>query len=493
MRQPVKRSPVCDDEEEPKMNRTTTPHSPACRSSAQLPRLRQDLATIRDAALAAVNPYAAVKRHLQREGDKLSVGDKTWSLRELTAAGRLSILAVGKAAVPMAAAASEILGTALSGGVVVTKHGHLRDGLPADLPADGAAHRLPPSITVIEAGHPVPDAAGLTGGQAVLAYLEETAQADWVLLLLSGGGSALLPAPVAGVSLDDLQAVTQRLLRAGATIVEMNAVRKHLSQIKGGQFARRAAPAHVTALILSDVVGDSLDVIASGPTAPDPTTYQDAWDVLERFAGPEEIPGAVRDHLQRGLAGEIAETPKPGDEVFDAVDNVIIGSNTLAAEGAVACARALGYQSLLLTTFVEGEAREVAKVAAALGKGLRYQGRPFSPPACLVWGGETTVTVRGEGKGGRNQELALAAALAMAGIENVAIMALATDGTDGPTDAAGAVVDGTSIQRARDAGWDPQHALVENNAYPLLSATGDLLRLGPTGTNVNDLLVVLAR
>ncbi|MBN1250161.1 MAG: glycerate kinase [Anaerolineae bacterium] len=446
----------------------------------KVPRLRRDLAEIRDAALAAVDPYAVVKRFMRRQADRLFIADRSWAVNGLNAPGRISVLAVGKAAVPMARAACEVLGEALAGGVVVTKYGH------------ASAHSLPQSLTVIEAGHPIPDTAGLAGGRACIEHLQGATERDLVILLLSGGGSALLPAPVPGVTLEDLQALTGVLLRAGANIVEINAVRKHLSQIKGGQLARHAAPAQVVALILSDVVGDPLDVIASGPTAPDPATYQDAWDVLARYGALEEVPHAIVAHLEQGLAGDIPETPKPGDARFEAVRNIIIGSNSLAAEEAVACAEALGYRSLLLTTFVEGEAREVAKVAAALALGLRRQAHPFPPPACLVWGGETTVTVKGSGKGGRNQELALAAALAMEGLEDVAMMALATDGTDGPTDAAGAVVDGATAQRAREAGWDPYQALLDNNAYPLLAATGDLLLLGPTGTNVNDLLVLLA-
>jgi hydroxypyruvate reductase len=311
------------------------------------------------------------------------------------------------------------------------------------------------------------------------------------LPLLSGGASALTPAPVAGLTLADLQITTDQLLRAGATIGELNAVRKHLDRLKGGQLARLVAPAPVAALILSDVVGDPLDVIASGPTAPDPTTYAMAWQILEQRGVQTQLPAAVRAHLQRGREGMLPETPKPGDPLFARVTNTLVGSNRLAALAAVTAAEQLGYRALLLTTFVEGEAREVARVAAALAKGVRQHGDPLPAPACLVWGGETTVTVRGHGRGGRNQELALAAALALEGLPGVALMALATDGTDGPTDAAGALVDGTTIGAARSLGLDPVAALANNDAYPLLEAVGALLLTGPTGTNVNDLLVVL--
>jgi hydroxypyruvate reductase len=438
--------------------------------------LYDDLASIRTRALAAVDPHAAVTQTMTRSGGVLTVGDNRWSLAEVD---RLIVLAVGKAAVPMAQAAVEALAQDLTGGVVVTKHHHV-----------GGAE-FPATLKIFETGHPIPDAAGLEAAYAVETQLRSTTARDLVLLLLSGGGSALLPAPVSGVTLDDLKVTNDLLLRAGATIVEINQVRKHLSRFKGGQLARLAAPAPVVTLILSDVVGDPLDVIASGPTAPDPTTYAQAMKVLERYKLVEEVPEGVAAHLRAGAAGEVAETPKPGDSLFDNVLNLIVGSNDAAARAAVAQAERLGYESLLLTTFIEGEAREVAKVAVALAKSIRARGYPLSPPACLIWGGETTVTVRGEGKGGRNQELALSAAIGLAGMEGVVLMALATDGTDGPTDAAGAVVDGRTADRARRHGWNLYAALEDNNAYPLLDDAGALLRLGPTGTNVNDLLVLL--
>jgi hydroxypyruvate reductase len=292
--------------------------------------------------------------------------------------------------------------------------------------------------------------------------------------------------------LADIQATTGLLLRSGATIVELNAVRKHLSQIKGGGLARLAGQASVASLILSDVVGDPLDVIASGPTVPDPTTFADAWAVLERYALVERVPVAVRECLQAGRDGGIPDTPKPQARLFERVHNVIVGSNRLAAEGAVAAARARELNALLLSTFVEGEARQVAQVAAALAKELVHHDRPLSRPACLVWGGETTVKVRGEGLGGRNQELALAAAMAMEGLPNVVLVALGTDGTDGPTDAAGAVATGETIARGRALGLDPGTYLANNDSYHFFDLVGDLIRIGPTGTNVNDLLFIFA-
>lgn len=439
---------------------------------------------IQEAALRAVDPEAAVRAglrvaHFSEASAAICCGEAAvWDLHDLD---RVLLVAVGKAAVPMARAASAQLGHCLTGGVVVTKSGH----------AAGAA--LPRSLEVVEAGHPVPDENGQRGAERVRALLTGLTPRDGVLVLLSGGASALLPAPVAGVTLAALQTLTGALLRAGATIHEINAVRKHLDELKGGGLARRARPARLAALILSDVVGDQLDVIASGPTAPDPTTYQDAWAVLTRYGLTAGLPPAIAAHLQAGLAGERAETPKPDDPDLAGVVNVLIGSNRLAARAAAAQAEQLGFRSLLLSTFVEGEAREVARVAAALARGVRAHGDPLPAPACLVWGGETTVTVRGQGRGGRNQELALAAALALEGLPDVLLLALATDGTDGPTDAAGGLVDGDTVRRMRAAGVDPAAALADNDAYPALAAAAALVRTGPTGTNVNDLLVLLVR
>ena len=313
-----------------------------------------------------------------------------------------------------------------------------------------------------------------------------------MLAVISGGGSALLTLPWPGLDLGDLQNTTDLLLRAGATIVELNAVRKHLSQIKGGGLARLAGGARVASLILSDVVGDPLDVIASGPTVPDPTTFADAMTVLDRYGLRDRVPRAIRRHLESGLRGQLPDTPKEGADLFSRVHNVIVGSNRLAAEAAVREAQTRGLNAWLLSTFVEGEAREVAQVAAALAKELVNYDRPVPRPACLVWGGETTVTVRGQGKGGRNQELALAAALSMQDLPGVLLVALGTDGTDGPTDAAGAVSTGETVSRAAALGLDPFAYLADNDAYPFFDALGDLIRTGPTGTNVNDLLLLFA-
>lgn len=423
--------------------------------------LQTAAAELQQAALAAVHPGAALLRYVQRGGKELVVADQRY---DLGAYDRVFVVGGGKAAVPMAAAMGDLLGDELTRGTVVTKYDH----------AGGWSH---PVIRVIEAGHPLPDENSVRGAQAVADLAQQATERDLVICLISGGGSALLTRPAEGLTLDDFQRVTDALLRSGATINEMNAVRKHCSGIKGGNLARLAAPAQLVTLILSDVIGDPLDVIASGPTVPDSTTVAEARQVLERHGVRDAIP--------------LRETPKPGDPVFERVQNVVVGSNRLAALAAVEKARSLGFEALLLGTYVEGEAREVALVGAGLAKGMRADGDPLSPPACLVWGGETTVTIRGEGKGGRNQELALAAALALDGWSGVLLVALATDGTDGPTDAAGAVVSGETMIRARRLGLDGQAALNANDSYHFFDALGDLICTGPTGTNVNDLLFIL--
>lgn len=436
--------------------------------------LRTIAAQLQEAALEAVNPATAIHRHAHREEANLIVADRCYRLDDYE---HVLVIGGGKAAVPMASAVVDILGERLNEGVLVTKYGHAQSAGSLSPPFDPSTS----NIRIIEAGHPVPDHNSVEGARAVADLARGATSRDLVICLISGGGSALLTLPVPELTLDDLQALTDALLRSGATINEINTVRKHCSRIKGGNLAQVAAPADVVTLILSDVVGDPLDVIASGPTVPDTTKVSDASDVLKRYAitGGEEATRLLQ------------ETPKPDDAIFEHVQHVIVGSNRQGAMAAVTRARQLGFEALLLSTYVEGEAREVAKVAAGLAKGVRVHNDPVSPPACLVWGGETTVTVRGDGKGGRNQELALAAALALEGWSGVLIMALATDGTDGPTDAAGAVITGETIGRARELGLDPWAVLEDNDSYHLFEALDDLIRTGATGTNVNDLLFLL--
>ncbi len=437
------------------------------------------VARILAAAVAAVEPGAAVRRFLHCDDDRLVAGDAVY---DLNAFERVWIVGAGKASIPMTAAAVALVGGRLGGGVVVVKEGHVTpEGLAV----------LQPRVEVLEAGHPIPDERGVAAGEQIAALLQHTGERDLVLALISGGGSALLTRPAPGITLDDMQCLTRVLLACGASINEINTLRRHLDTLKGGGFARLAAPATVVTLILSDVVGDPLDVIASGPTVADPTTFADALDVLERYGVLDQTPVAILDRLQRGIRGEIAETPKPGDPVLARVHNLIIGSNRLAAEAALAAAQSEGFNTLLLTTFLQGEARVVGRVLAAIAREVAASDRPVRRPACVIAGGETTVTLRGDGRGGRNQELALAATADLAAAPGTLLVTLATDGGDGPTDAAGAVVSDATLRRAVALGLDVDTALARNDSYPFFAALDDLLRPGPTQTNVNDLALVV--
>ena len=407
-----------------------------------------------------------MRARLRLDGDGLAAGDFRF---ELTTASRVIVLGAGKAGASMARSLESILGDRIGEGFVVIKD----------------AHRVPcERIELAEAGHPVPDARGLAASARLLALAESATADDLVIVLISGGGSALTPAPAPPVTLEDKQAVTQLLLAAGATIGELNTVRKHLSRFKGGLLARAASPATVLMLALSDVIGDPLDVIASGPTVPDPTRYADALGVLEGRGVAARAPASVLARLQAGARGEIPETPKPGDPIFERVTNLVIGNNALVADAARVAAEALGYRATLLTLALEGEARHVAR-------DLVLRARDLPSGSCLIAAGETTVTVRGAGRGGRCQELALAAALEIAPRDEMAVLAAGTAGTDGPTDAAGGLIDAGSVARGRAAGLDPSRALADNDAHAFLSASGDLVVTGPTNTNLLDLYLVL--
>jgi glycerate 2-kinase len=443
--------------------------------------VRESAWQIMRAALDAVEPGAAVRKHLRLVGDQLVVsGERFYALDEFD---RVLVIGAGKAGAPMAAAVAAMVGERLNVGVVVVKHGHTLDDSSTAGP-----------IEIVEAGHPIPDRAGLCGARRIADLLHDTTERDLIICLLSGGGSALMTLPVYGISLADLQALTQILLGCGATINEVNTIRKHISQLKGGQLARLASPATVVSLVLSDVVGDPLDVIASGPTVPDPTTFGDAWAVLDHYGVVDDVPPSIAGHLTAGLHGVVADTPKPGDPLFSRVHNVVVGSNRLAAHAAAAEAERLGFATVLLTTFLEGEAREVGKVIAGLVKGLASgEMTHLTRPACLIAGGETTVTLSGKGgQGGRNQEMALAAALALNGWSDVLVACLATDGSDGPTDAAGAFADGATVARAAELDLDAQLFLSRHDAYRFFKQMGDLIVTGPTRTNVNDLILALA-
>ena len=431
-----------------------------------MPTPREAAAAIWRAALAAGDVTPLVARQLRVDGSALIAGDVTLDLNRLQ---RVLVLGIGKAAAAMARAVESILGDRVSEGFVVVKDGY----------------RLPTArIEVAEAGHPVPDARGLEASGRLLTLASSAGERDLVLVLVSGGGSALTPAPAERITLGEKQAVTRLLLEAGATIGELNAVRKHLSRFKGGLLARAAQPATVVTLALSDVVGDPLDVIASGPTVPDSSTYGDALEVLEARNVLARAPRSVVDRLRAGARGALEETPKPGDPAFERARTVVIGNNALVVEAAAVAAERLGYRPYVLTRGLQGEARTV-------GRELIERARVLPGPVCLIAGGETTVTVRGSGRGGRCQEAALAAALALAPADDMAVLAAGTDGTDGPTDAAGALVDAGTLARGRAKGRDAERALADNDTHAFLAAAGDHVVTGPTNTNLLDLYLVV--
>jgi len=424
--------------------------------------LRQSARAIFDAALAAADVRPLVRRAL--------------AAMHPPETGRLIVVGAGKASGAMAATVEEAWGDRVTGGLVAVKDGYV------------APTRR---IRLAEAGHPVPDERGAAAARGIRALVEAATADDLVMVLLSGGGSALTPAPAPPVSLADKQAVTRLLLSAGANINQLNAVRKHCSLLKGGQLARAAAPARVHALLLSDVIGDPLDVIASGPTAPDESTFAEALGMLDRLGVRERAPRSVIERLESGARGQVPETPKADDPLFARVSNVVIGNNQLVVDAAQRKAAELGFAAHVLTRSLEGEAREAAKRFVELGQSIRAGRGPVTAPACLIAGGETTVTVRGRGTGGRCQEFALAAALEMEGLEGVVILAAGTDGTDGLTTAAGALADGESCRRAREQGYDPAARLADNDSNRIFAALDDLVVTGPTNTNLLDLYLLL--
>jgi hydroxypyruvate reductase len=413
------------------------------------------------AAIQAVEPQSAVQRFVHREGSTLWVDDRPYPLEK---AGRILLLGLGKAALGMALPLIELLSDLAPSGLLI----------PKAIPSAGD---LPENLALQPGGHPIPNENSLLAGQKALALASNLGKNDLLICLISGGGSALMSAPRNGISLGDLKQLTAALLACGARIDEINALRRRLDRLKGGGLARVASPARVASLILSDVVGNPLETIASGPTAPDPTTREDAFRILEKYHLVNQIPPAIQRALQNA-----PETPKPGEAIFERVQNVLVGSNRLAAQAALEQARHEGFETVFLGDDWQGEARDVAHT---LCKTLKTS--DLNPPFCLVAGGETTVTLRGQGRGGRNQELALAAARPLSEIPGKMLVTLATDGEDGPTDAAGAVVDDRTLARGLELGLDPASFLADNNAYAYFDALGDLLRPGPSGTNVNDL------
>lgn len=429
--------------------------------------MRNDLAKeIFLAALSEVEPYSLIKRNVRLEGDILKVGQLEL---DLTQFGSIYLIGAGKAFASQAKAVCEILGEKIKAGIGITKYGHT---LPLK------------KIKLFEAGHPLPDKEGGQATGAILALLEKAGEEDLIFCLLSGGGSALLFAPAKGISLEEVKELNSALLSSGANIDEINAVRKHISSVKGGLLAKKAYPARVVSFILSDVIGDSLDVIASGPTSPDESTFADALTALKRYDLEGKVPASILNHLRIGGP----ETPKKQDKIFEKVTNIIIGNNRQALYAARDKAKEFGFAPLILTCRMEGEAREAAKVFAGICKEIKYSSNPVSPPACILAGGETTVTLKGEGRGGRNQEFALTAAMQIEGWTEITILSGGTDGTDGPTDAAGAVVDGETLSKIDK---DPEEYLKNNDSYHFFKDSPCHLITGPTRTNVMDIIIGL--
>ena len=431
-------------------------------------------------AIAAVDPYAAVKRALRLEGHELVAGQGDNVLRcfNLTEVDRILVVGGGKATAPMAKAVEEILGPRIWKGHIVVKYGFSEELQ---------------KIEITEAGHPLPDENGVKGAAKILEILSEAGERDLVISLISGGGSALLPQPADDITLKEKQAVTQMLLDCGATIEEINALRKHISLTKGGQMARAAWPATVLNLMLSDVVGDRLDVIASGPFVPDPSTFKNVEEIILKY-GLQDLPASVAAYIKAGVEGRVPETPKEGDQIFERVFNLVVGNNLIALKAAGKKASSMGYSTLILSSMIEGETREVAKVHVGIAREVLKSGHPLTAPACIISGGETTVTIKGKGTGGRNQEFCLAAAIHLEGEPPaVVILSGGTDGNDGPTDAAGGIVDPLTTKRARDMGLNPAEYLNNNDSYNFLKQTGGLLVTGPTKTNVMDVRLILIR
>lgn len=437
-------------------------------SSLQAALEGDSITRILAAAVAAVDPAEAVRRAVRREGEILTVSGQTY---DLSAYRLVTLLGIGKASIAMTDALTDILGGHLTSELVVAKH---LSPHPAILP------NLP--FLAIEGGHPLPDERSLLAGRKVIEFVSALGPSDLLFCLLSGGGSALVTAPVEGVSLADMRALTAALLACGARVDEINVLRRRLDRVKGGGLARLSNGATIVSLILSDVVGDPLEAIASGPTAPDPSTYADVLSIISKYGLENQLPLSINHALHSS-----PETPKPGDPSFEKVQNVIIASNLTAAQAALRQAEEEGFHPCLLRTDLQGEARQAAFELSTLLRQAWQTGNPVPRPACIVVGGETTVTVRGDGKGGRNTELALAAVSELSNFPGVMLVTLATDGEDSLTEAAGAVVTGETFRRARSLGLDPAECLERNDSYPFFEALGDLLKPGPTGTNVNDL------
>ncbi len=436
---------------------------------------KAELESLFRAAVAAVEPARLVRGFLRADPRGIALsGGGVFAFDPWPDVRKIVVVGGGKAGRAMGEAALEVLGDRISAGAIAVPRGHGGSAGP---------------VRFVEAGHPLPDAGSRAAAAEMLALLAGAAERDLVVALISGGGSAMISAPPAGIAPEDKEAAIRLLLRSGAGIGEFNTVRKHLSAVKGGRMAAAAQPARVVALVLSDVPGDDPSVVASGPFTPDPTTYSDAMGILVRRRICGSVSSSIRDHMKAGVAGAIPDTPKPGDRVFEKVACAVVGSNRVALEAAAGAARAAGADEVrVLPGFLRGEARACAR---AFVEELRKTSASLRPggAVALVAGGETTVAVRGDGRGGRSQEFALAAAIAMEGAPEMAVLSAGTDGIDGPTDAAGAYADGGTCERARAAGLSPGDHLADNDSYPFFKALSGLVVTGPTGTNVADVAI----
>jgi len=435
--------------------------------------LANDAIEIFSTAVEAIRPEHLIPRNVRRVESVLHVGHLEFNLQKFS---KIVVVGGGKASAAMAAPIEAMLDSYLTGGVVVTKYGH---SVPLK------------KIQVYESGHPVPDEGGVRGTAELIRTVQALSQDDLVLCLLSGGGSALLSSFEDAIALEDVQALSRLLLGSGVPIHEMNTVRKHISKVGGGKLARLAYPATILTLVLSDVVGDPLESIASGPTVPDPSTFADVERILSQYSLEDKLPASIRKFLNQGVAGTVPETPKPEDEIFSRCQTLIIGNNRIALEAAEEKAGSLGYYVRVISCQVQGESRDVARAFARQAKQLREKEAHRRAPVCLLMGGENTVTIHGSGLGGRNQEFALSASLELERTEGIAILSGGTDGTDGPTDVAGAVVDGSTCVRARQAKVVPEDYLENNDSYRFFRQVGGHVVTGPTLTNVMDIMVAL--
>jgi glycerate 2-kinase len=456
------------------MTKITNKNQLIKRGSSELTRKARTLALASlEHGLRAADPKRLLEARLLLKKSTLHINEYTFNLQNFR---NIYVIGGGKATGAMAEAIEEKLGNYITKGIVNVPHGYKQKTR---------------TIRLQGANHPIPDNAGTTGTRQMLTIAEQAGKDDLIICLLSGGGSSLMPLPRNGIPLKDKQELTSALLKSGSTINEVNTVRKHISDFKGGWLAKKAYPATILNIILSDVVGDKLASIASGPAVPDPTTFVEARKVLEKHGLWKNAPSSIREVLVQGEKGLIAETPKAGDMAFEAVYNVIVGNNRSASLAACGYLKSESVNTLLLTTSLEGEAREVGTMLASCSRGILASVNPVLKPAGVIAGGETTVTVTGKGVGGRNQELALAAVSKLSGFDGVALASLSTDGVDGPTDAAGAIVDGETLAQATKLGLDPEECLRENDSYRFFSKLGDLIVTGSTGTNVNDISVII--